>query len=455
MAIGPTKPATPEAKGDAGDRISAFESAQTQHPDSTRSMAEPRMDAGQMIADRYRIVRVVGEGGMGVVYAAEHVLMRKEVALKVLHADMCTNPEVVARFEREAVAAAHIDHPNIAGATDFGRLADGACYLVLELLRGPSIRDEILKGPIPLARALHILRGITAGIAAAHAKGVIHRDLKPENVMLVERDGDVDFVKILDFGIAKLDPSVEAAPAGGKVLTRLGTVFGTPEYMAPEQAVGDVVDARADLYALTGKCPFEGEPMAILRARITMTEPPDLSGVEDDRARAVLARLLQKTVAARMQTANELAAALDSMLETPVSARLTAAAAVTAINAPVSSVQGFATTAPDLGEAPAASSRRRRWLLPATVLGALAIGAIGFIALMPTSTPVVASPAVSSLPTVDEPPAPPEPSASVAVEAPAIETAEPPAASSVPAPPSPPRPTRRPARGRGRHGGFR
>ncbi len=425
MAIGPTKPATPEARSGDGRRISALEGAPTQHPDSTRSLEEePRMEAGAMVAERYRIVRVIGEGGMGVVYAAEHVLMRKEVALKVLHPDMCANPEVVARFEREAVAAAHIDHPNIAGATDFGRLADGSAYLVLELLRGPSLRDEISNGPIALVRSLRILRGIATGIAAAHAKGVIHRDLKPENVMLVERDGNFDFVKILDFGIAKLDPSSAAAPqqSGGHVLTRLGTVFGTPEYMAPEQAVGDVVDARADLYALgviflemlTGKCPFEGNPMSILRDRIVAVGPPDMSAVEDAGARALIAKLLTKSAADRMQTATELGAAVDAMLgiEPPVPS---APAPVIATSAP--SVQGFTTTASRL-TAPSIMPPSRRWLIPATVLVAAIVGAIGFVAFTGRSAaPVTPAPSAEPPPAVASA-APPEPAPSESVAAP-------------------------------------
>ncbi|HVJ94521.1 MAG TPA: serine/threonine-protein kinase [Labilithrix sp.] len=325
MAIGATKPATPAAVSGAasGERGQELWSAATIPPDAQTSQDE-QLPPGTLVADRYRIARVLGAGGMGVVYAAEHVLMRKEVALKILHAEMCVMPEVVARFEREAIAAAHIDHPNVAAATDFGRLPDGACYLVLELLRGTSLRDEIAAGPIPLGRALRILRGIVAGVAAAHAKGIVHRDLKPENVMLVNRPDEPDFVKVLDFGIAKLDASASTGPdVSGKVLTRAGSVFGTPEYMAPEQAVGDSVDARADLYALgviflemlTGKCPFAGNAISILRARILSVGPPDMSGVDDAGARALIARLLTRQPDDRMQTATELATAIDALLE--------------------------------------------------------------------------------------------------------------------------------------------
>ncbi|MBX3209753.1 MAG: serine/threonine protein kinase [Labilithrix sp.] len=395
MAIGATKPAIPAAVADAAagkERPEDVARAATVPPPATES-EDVRIPAGTMVADRYRIARVLGEGGMGVVYAAEHVLMRKEVALKVLHAEMCTMPEVVARFEREAIAAAHIDHPNVAGATDFGRLPDGACYLVLELLRGTSLRDEIAKGPVPLGRALRILRGIASGVSAAHVKGIVHRDLKPENVMLVDRDGDPDFVKVLDFGIAKVDASVAAAPqAGSKVLTRIGSVFGTPEYMAPEQAVGDAVDARADLYALgvvflemlTGKCPFNGNALSILRERILAVGPPDMSEVTDPGARALIARLLTRQPDERMQTAAELGAAVDALLDESFGrhSRLSAPALTgptgdgPSVNATTSPV--FTTTAT------AVTAARPRWVIPAAVaaLFAVALGMFGLVSAL-------------------------------------------------------------------------
>ena len=396
MAIGATKPATPAAVADAATGArGAHElgSAATIPPPETEH-EDARIPAGTMVADRYRIARVLGEGGMGVVYAAEHVLMRKEVALKVLHAEMCSLPEVVARFEREAIAAAHIDHPNVAGATDFGRLPDGSCYLVLELLRGTSLRDEITKGPIPLGRALRILRGIASGVSAAHLKGIVHRDIKPENVMLVERDGDPDFVKVLDFGIAKVDPSVAAAPGAGKVLTRVGTVFGTPEYMAPEQAVGDTVDARADLYAigvvflemLTGKCPFTGNALSILRERILAVGPPDMSGIADPGARELVARLLTRQADDRMQTAAELVAAIDALGDERMSGSVPPPPAPSN-HAPSAS----ATTNPVLvtTTTPTASTQRPRWLIPAALVALLGVsgGMYGLVSAMTRPKP--------------------------------------------------------------------
>ena len=392
MAIGATKPAVPAAVADAAagkERPEDVARAVTVAPTAAES-EDVRIPAGTMVADRYRIARVLGEGGMGVVYAAEHVLMRKEVAVKVLHAEMCTMPEVVARFEREAIAAAHIDHPNVAGATDFGRLPDGACYLVLELLRGTSLRDEIAKGPIPLGRALRIMRGIASGVAAAHAKGIVHRDLKPENVMLVDRDGDPDFVKVLDFGIAKVDASVAAAPqAGSKVLTRIGSVFGTPEYMAPEQAVGDAVDARADLYALgvvllemlTGKCPFSGNALSILRERILAVGPPDMSEVTDPGARALIARLLARQPEDRTQTAAELGAGLDALLDDQIGRH----SRVSVSNVALPRGDGPSVNATTAAiSPPEPAGPRPRWLIPAAVAALLAVafGMFGLVSVL-------------------------------------------------------------------------
>jgi len=454
MAIGATKPATPAAVADAAagrERTDDIARAATVPPPATES-ADVRIPAGTMVADRYRIARVLGEGGMGVVYAAEHVLMRKEVALKVLHAEMCTMPEVVARFEREAIAAAHIDHPNVAGATDFGRLPDGACYLVLELLRGTSLRDEISKGPIPLGRALRILRGIASGVSAAHAKGIVHRDLKPENVMLVDRDGDPDFVKVLDFGIAKVDNSVAAAPeAGSKVLTRVGSVFGTPEYMAPEQAVGDTVDARADLYAigvvflemLTGKCPFNGNALSILRERILAVGPPDMSAVDDAGARALIARLLTRQPDERMQTSTELLASVDALLDETFAQKERASAPPLTIPTTAGSAtvaNGVANSAANAmtGSVLVGASARPRWVIPAAVLAlfAVALGMFGLVSAItrPKVEVATAKNAGTVAPTAAEPEPPPaaaEPATSASTS---IELDEPAASGSSEAP---------------------
>src|SRR3984957_16456924 len=199
----------------------------------------PESLVGHTLSGRYLIERLIGEGGMGAVYQAEHTHMRKRLAVKVLHPEMSRLPEVVARFGREAMAAAHIDHPNVAAATDFGKLEDGSFFLVLEFVEGRSLREAINEGRLELGRAMHVTRQIASALGRAHALGIVHRDLKPENVMLVARDGDPDFAKVLDFGIAKvpiggLIGEPQKTGQTGPVLTQLGMVYGTPEYMAPE-----------------------------------------------------------------------------------------------------------------------------------------------------------------------------------------------------------------------------
>jgi serine/threonine-protein kinase len=285
---------------------------------------------GTTLADRYRIDALIGEGGMGRVYAAEHVLMRKRLAIKVLHRELTTMAEVVARFEREAMAAANIDHPNVAAATDFGKLADGAVFLVLEYVQGKSLRDEIATGPIAAERALHITRQIAAGLGSAHALDIVHRDLKPENVMLVEKGGDPDFVKVLDFGIAKVPigevPHPTDTPAHTPI-TKAGMVFGTPEYMAPEQALGQMVDARADLYALgvilyemlCGSRPFSSQSQVGILGQQLSKPPPKISDrapgiVVPPAVEQVAMKLLQRESSERYQSASEVVEVINRLL---------------------------------------------------------------------------------------------------------------------------------------------
>jgi tRNA A-37 threonylcarbamoyl transferase component Bud32 len=287
-----------------------------------------RLAPGEIVAERYRVVSFLGEGGMGAVYRVEHQHMRKAFALKVMHHALLDRPEIVARFEREARAAGSIDHPNVAAATDFGRLPDGSFFLILEFVRGRSLRDEVAAGALGPDRATRIMRGIVAGVGAAHAKGIVHRDLKPENVMLVDHDGDPDFVKVLDFGIAKLEP---LAPAGGGAvappLTQMGAVIGTPEYMSPEQAMGNPVDARSDLYSigvifyelLCGQCPFEGDGVRLLHQHVLGEVPPlpmDVAKL-DPRIPRIVDKLLAKQPGDRFATAAELGVALTEAAAPP------------------------------------------------------------------------------------------------------------------------------------------
>ncbi len=296
----------------------------------------PQSLIGMTLSGRYRIEKLLGEGGMGAVYRAEHTHMRKRLAVKVLHPEMSRMPEVVARFEREAMAAAHIDHPNVATATDFGKLDDGSFFLVLEYVEGKSLRDALSRGRLELGRALHIMRQIAGALGRAHAMGIVHRDLKPENVMLIDREGDPDFVKVLDFGIAKVpvgELSHTTTAAGQPALTQLGMVYGTPEYMAPEQALGQPVDARADLYSLgiitfemlTGVRPFEHESKVTLLGMHVTAPVPRMAEKAPEahvpaEVEAIVGRLLAKDAAQRFADAKELMDAIGAAVSDLVAA---------------------------------------------------------------------------------------------------------------------------------------
>ncbi len=267
-------------------------------------------------------MELLGSGGMGSVYRAEHVHMRKFVAFKLLHRELTHLSDIVARFEREAIAAARITHPNVAAATDFGRLPDGACYLVLEYVQGKSLRQCLsLSAPFETDRVLRIARQIALALGAAHEAGIVHRDLKPENVMLLEGDAEPDFVKVLDFGIAKIHmPEQEGQPA----LTRMGTIFGTPEYMSPEQALGQSADARTDLYSLgiiiyemlTGRTPFADKELVAVLTRQMTDMPPPLPVEVNPSIVALVTHLLAKRPSERPQTAQEVASRVESILST-------------------------------------------------------------------------------------------------------------------------------------------
>ena len=247
--------------------------------DGTHVVGEPSRDeVGKVLADRYRIMRKLGEGGMGEVYEAAHIYIEKRFALKLLRKEIMTNHEAVTRFSQEARAASAIGHENIVEIDDFGHLPDGRAYLAMEYLEGQSLADAA-RSPMDLARALDIVFQVGKGLAAAHAKGIIHRDMKPENVFLSMRSGGRELVKILDFGIAK----VSGTDQGRGNLTRTGTIFGTPHYMSPEQALGKPLDHRTDIYSVgvimyeifTGAVPFRGESfMAILTQHITAAPMP-------------------------------------------------------------------------------------------------------------------------------------------------------------------------------------
>jgi eukaryotic-like serine/threonine-protein kinase len=290
---------------------------------SAREFPSAAARLGQVISGRYRILELLGEGGMGAVYLAEHTLMRKRVALKLLHPEVSEDEEILARFKREAEAAAHIEHPNVASATDFGQTEDGAFFLVLEYVEGTSLRDALANAPLAASRALHIARQIALALERAHAAGIVHRDLKPENIMLVKKGEDPDFVKVLDFGIARLDPSSARGTGTREPLTRLGTILGTPEYMAPEQGAGDVVGPTGDLYSvgvmlyemLTGLRPFDGAGMEIISMHIVAPVPAMSERAPavrvDPAIESIVRKLLEKETTNRYPNARAVADAIE------------------------------------------------------------------------------------------------------------------------------------------------
>ncbi|HVR61846.1 MAG TPA: serine/threonine-protein kinase, partial [Polyangia bacterium] len=207
--------------------------------------SDPASFIGRVIDGRYRIVRQIGEGGMGTVYAGEHVGIGKGVAVKILHPVFSRQQDLVERFRREARAASRIGHPNIIDVTDFGTTEEGCAYFAMEHLDGIDLADVLsLERRIEPERAVQIAIQICRALHAAHAAGVIHRDLKPENIFLVAREGQADFVKVLDFGIAR------SVTRGSRRLTTPGMAMGTPEYMAPEQATGGPADRRSDIFSV-------------------------------------------------------------------------------------------------------------------------------------------------------------------------------------------------------------
>ena len=262
--------------------------------------AEPDL-IGSEVDGRYRVIELIGEGGMGKVYLAEHVEIGKRVALKVLHPSYSRMPDLVERFRREARAASKIGHPNIVDVTDSGTTADGSVYFVMEYLEGVELGSVIEReGALDVARGLKISGQICRALSAAHREGIIHRDLKPENIFLITRDGTADVVKVLDFGIAK---TTEAEAARERRLTSPGMAMGTPEYMSPEQAAGRPADARCDVYALgailyemvTGLPPYSGDNfMEILTKKATQDPRPPIQ------VRAELASQVSDLVMASM-----------------------------------------------------------------------------------------------------------------------------------------------------------
>ncbi|HEY0173542.1 MAG TPA: serine/threonine-protein kinase [Pyrinomonadaceae bacterium] len=296
---------------------------------------------GQVLAGKYRIDEKIDEGGMGCVYRATHVLMEKVVAVKVLHPALAADDKIVQRFTREAKAASRISHPHAINVTDFGESENGIVYLVMEYLRGRTLKDVVRSGgPMTLARAAEIVRQVAGALEAAHNEGVVHRDLKSDNIMLAEATGG-DWAKVLDFGIAKIQQTERSIHETDPGLTAPNLIIGTPQYMSPEQcSQASDIDARSDVYSfgvilyelLAGHVPFTGDsPTAIMMKHIQEPPPSILEERGDLPAEVgrVIARALAKRPEDRFQSAAELSAALSAVAAEEAS--LTGAAAEAAV----------------------------------------------------------------------------------------------------------------------------
>jgi len=328
---------------------------------------------GTLLAGRYEVKRRIGEGGMGLVYEGKHRDIDKPVAIKVLRNDLSRRPDVVARFRQEAKSASRIGHENIVDVSDFGETRYGSSYFVMEFLEGEDLANVLGREvTVEAQRACGIALQCCRALGAAHAKQIVHRDIKPENIFLIERDGVKDFVKIVDFGIAKMgDIETEGQP--GRKLTKTGMIFGTPEYMSPEQAAGKELDHRVDVYALgiilyeclTGRVPFVGDTFMGVLTQHLFSEPPPIIEM-NPRAQVsaelelVIAKALAKDPNERYQDTAELADAIECALDGRVS-RATAMTPPTGRMIPVHDTD------------PVPRRRRARWMWPVIAAATAAV----------------------------------------------------------------------------------
>jgi len=275
---------------------------------------------GRRMFGDYVLEKKLGEGGMGAVYQARNTAIDQSIAIKVLHGRAAEDSELVQRFNREARTIAKLTHPNIIRVFIFGHTDDGLSYLAMEYVDGGSLRALIeSSGSLAELHAIYIIKQVLAAVSEAHDLGIIHRDLKPDNILLTEHRGNTEFVKVVDFGIAKVS---EPDNADGLQLTQAGVVYGTPEYLSPEQAQALPLDHRSDLYSVgvifwemvTGKLPYEADTAMAVLVRHAFDPPPDPDEVEvplSDGVKGVLRSALAKKPSERFQSAEAFLSALD------------------------------------------------------------------------------------------------------------------------------------------------
>ncbi|MEX2180512.1 MAG: protein kinase [Gemmatimonadaceae bacterium] len=358
---------------------------------------------GQIVADRYHVLKKLGEGGMGTVYLAEHVKMGRKSALKVMNPGMNTDPDAIARFNREASNASRLSHPNICAIYDFGETPDGLIYLAMEFIEGESLTSLIEKaGSLPPGRAGSIIHQAADALQVAHDAGIVHRDLKPDNIMVAKTREGGDLVKVVDFGIAK------ASSSEAQNVTRAGLVVGTPEYMSPEQLAADKLDGRSDLYSLglvafnclTGTLPFPADTaQEAMIARLTVP-PRTLAEMRPDvewpeAVQATLDKALARDVDERYQGAaqfgREFAAAISEMPATQATEGATMVigaqkATPTPANLPATRVA----KSPPKGSAAAPAAVPKSRIVPIAAGGAVVAvaAAVGWMILTKPDSPV-------------------------------------------------------------------
>ncbi|MHB1096204.1 MAG: serine/threonine protein kinase [Gemmatimonadaceae bacterium] len=363
---------------------------------------------GTVVADRYHILKKLGEGGMGQVYLAEHVKMGRKSALKVMNPGMNQDADAIARFNREASNASRLNHPNICAIYDFGETPDGLIYLAMEFIEGQSLTSLVEKtGALPPARAASIIHQSADALQVAHDAGIVHRDLKPDNIMIAKNRDGTDLAKVVDFGIAK------AHSSDAQKVTKTGMVVGTPEYMSPEQLSGDKLDGRSDIYSLalvafnclTGKLPFPSDSAQEAMIARLIEQPKTLAEMKPDVAwpaevQQVMDKALARDASERYQSAaqfgRELWAACESMPASQAAeagTQVLSAPASVAAGVPKTRVatpgEGGRTVAGPAGKgapaaaasAPVAVKKSNTMMIAAAVIGIAVLGGGGYFML--------------------------------------------------------------------------